>query len=238
MTHNVLLNNIDHHDLRVIARHASDYGDSVNLTPVFPTEFEEAQREYPILFQRSDEGVFQAVVLLGLDLDENLFLTDAGWQARYIPALHRRGPFMIGLQEKDDGSREPMIHVDLDDPRVSRDAGEPVFLQHGGNAPYLDHVAEVLRTIYSGLEMAPAMFATFEALDLIAPVEIEAALSEEERYSLPGFHTIAQDRLAELDSMALKQLNQSGYLRLAYMAAASLGNVSRLIDLKNRKNAG
>lgn len=231
----VLLNNIDHHDLRVIATHAVEYGDSVNLTPVFPTEFEEVQREYPILFQRDDAGAFQAVAVLGLDRDENLFLSDAGWQARYIPAVHRRGPFVIGLQEKDNGEREPMIHIDLSNPRVSREQGEPLFLQHGGNAPYLEHVTDALRTLYSGIEHAQPMYAALDAAGLLMPVEIEAALSEEEVYAFPGFYTIAQDRLAELSGEELVLLHGTGYLRLAYLAAASLGNMSRLIDLKNRK---
>ena len=239
MTQSVLLNNIDHHDLRVIARHAADYGDSVNQTLIFPTEYEDAQREYPILFRQDDAGAFQSVVLLGLDRDENLFLTAEGWQARYIPALHRRGPFMIGLQGREgEGPGEPMIHVDLDDPRVGREAGEPLFLPHGGNAPYLEHVAGVLRTLYSGLEVTQPMFAAFDALGLIQPVEIEIAINDEEQYSLPGFFTIAQDRLADLDGAALEQLSRAGYLRLAYLVGASLANVNRLIDLKNRKNAG
>lgn len=237
MTRNVLLNNIDHHDLRVVTRH--DAGDSVNLTPVFPTEFEEAQRDYPILFRRDEGGAFQAVALLGLDRDENLFLGPEGWTARHIPALHRRGPFMIGLQPQDDGSDpQPMIHVDLDDPRISREAGEPIFLPHGGNTPYLEQVAGVLRTLYAGLELAPPMFAAFDAAGLIQPVEMEIAISDEEKYNLPGFFTIDQDRLATLDGEALEALNREGWLRLAYLVAASLGNVSRLIALKNRKVAG
>ena len=238
MTNHVLLNNVDHHDLRLVTRHAAEYGDSVNLALIFPTEFEEAQRDYPILFRRGEDGGLQAVALLGLDRDENLFLGPQGWAARYIPAIHRRGPFMIGLQGQEDGPREPMIHVDLDDPRVGRDEGDPLFLPHGGNAPRLEQVAGALRTLYAGMEIAPAMFDAFDAAGLIQPVEIEIAINEEEKYDLPGFLTIAQDRLAELDGATLEALNRAGWLRLAWLVAASLGNVGRLIDLKNRKLAG
>ena len=240
MTNVVLLNNIDHHDLRVVTRHAAAYGDAVNLAAIFPTEFEDVQREYPILFRSDAGGAIQAVALLGLDRDENLFLGEGGWQGRYVPAILRRGPFSIGLREEEAGGqirREPMIHVDLDDPRVSREEGEPVFLQHGGNAPYLDHVAGVLRTLYSGMEVAGPMFAAFDALGLIQPVEIEVSLNDEESYQLPDFLTIAQDRLADLDGASLEQLNRQGYLRLAFLAAASLANVGRLIELKNRMRA-
>ncbi|MCW3848263.1 SapC family protein [Sphingomonas sp. LB-2] len=240
MTNNVLLNNVDHHDLRVTFRHGAEHGDSVNQALIFPTEYEDVQREYPILFRQDESGAFQSVVLLGLDRDENLFLGESGWAARYVPAVHRRGPFMIGLQaSKDDpDTREPMIHIDLDDPRVGREAGEPLFLPHGGNAPYLEHVAAVLRTLYSGIELAQPMFAAFDALGLIQPIELQIALDEETQYDLPGFFTIAQDRLADLGGEPLEQLNRAGYLRLAYLAAASLANVGRLIDLKNRKRAG
>ncbi|MDX1293453.1 MAG: SapC family protein, partial [Hyphomonas sp.] len=83
-----LLNNIDHPDLRVITRYGADYGDSVNLAAVYPTEFSELQREYPIFFMKDAEGAFFCVVLLGLDKGENLFLDGDRWNARYVPAIH------------------------------------------------------------------------------------------------------------------------------------------------------
>jgi hypothetical protein len=241
MTNKVLLNNVDHRDLRVAARHGPAYGDAVNQMLVFPTEYEEIQREYPILFRKDEHGDFQSIALLGLDKDENLFLGEGGWRARYVPAVQRRGPFSIGLREQHVGGEplaEPMIHVDLDDPRVGAVEGEILFLPHGGTAPYLERVTEALRLIYTGLEVGKAMFAAFEALELIRPVALEAQLSDEEHYLLPDFHTIAEDRLAGLDGAGLARLHEGGFLRAAFLAAASLGNVSRLIDLKNRRRAG
>jgi hypothetical protein len=93
---------------------------------IFPTEFAYAQREYPILFRRDSSGNLQAVALLGLDKDENLYLDDNGWNARYIPAVQQRGPFLIGFRNREvDGDvvREPVIHVDLDHPRISQTEG-------------------------------------------------------------------------------------------------------------------
>ena len=90
MTRRVLLNNVEHRDLRVRTDHSAALGDGINQVLVFPTEFEELQREYPILFRRVD-GNFQAIVLLGLDRDENLFLDESGWNARYVPAAQSCG---------------------------------------------------------------------------------------------------------------------------------------------------
>lgn len=241
MANTVLLNNIDHRDLKVITRHSPEFGDNVNQVQTFPTEFGDVQREYPIFFRKDPEtGEFQAVALLGLDKGENLFLDETGWHARYIPAIMARGPFMIGFQEQEvDGElrKEPMIHVDLDDPRVNETEGEPVFLPQGGNSPYLERVGNSLKRVYDGLELNKPMFELFDAAGLIEPVTAEIKLSETEQYTVQHYYTISQAGLAQLDGDNLEKLNKAGFLGAAFMVLNSLANVSRLIDLKNRRRA-
>lgn len=240
MTNKVLLNNVDHADLKLTIRHGAQFGDSVNQMLVFPTEFEELQREFPIFFRKDANGEFQAVALLGLDKDENLFLDESGWRSRYVPAIQQRGPFSIAMHERRIGGEmrtEPMIHVDLDDPRVSWTEGEPVFLPQGGNSPYLDHVTRVLQAIHTGLEVNRPMFAAFEEVDLIEPVRLELKLSETEQYLIPDRYTIDANKLAALDGSRLERLHARGFLRAAFHVQSSLGNVSRLIELKNAKRA-
>jgi hypothetical protein len=233
MANTVLLNNVDHHDLRVVTGHGAEFGDSVNQVLIFPTEFEAVQREYPIFFRQDASGEFQAVALLGLDRDENLFLGDDRWQGRYIPAVQQRGPFSIGLQAADAESGA-VIHVDLGHPRIDA-TGEAVFLPHGGNSPYLNHIAGVLRTIYTGIESAPAMFAAFAALDLIQPVAVDIRLADARQYMLPDLYTIGQDRFSGLGGDDLGLLHRQGFLAAALWALSSLGNVERLIELKTAR---
>ncbi len=238
MVNATLLNNIDHADLHVVVGHSAAFGDSVNQTLIFPTEFDEISGEYPILIRRDAEGTLQPVALLGLDRDENLFLDEAGWQARYIPALHRRGPFLIGFQDRRiDGehNREPTIMIDLDDPRVGRERGAALFLPHGGTSPYLAHIADVLRTIHLGVEMTTPMFAAFEALGLIEPVAVEIKLSDTESYALADYYTIPKDRFAALEGAGLERLHRDGFLGAAFAIIASLRHINRLIELKNSK---
>ncbi|WP_374294448.1 SapC family protein [Sphingomonas sp.] len=240
MTNIVLLNNVDHHDLTVLTGHGAEYGDAVNQTLIFPTEWEEAQRDYPILFRRSDDGRFHSVALLGFDRDENLFLEDGAWRARHVPALHQRGPFSIGVQRDEDGNMgEPMIHVDLDHVRVGRGGqGSPVFLPQGGNSPYLEAIATVLRRVHAGSQANDALFAALTGEGLIEPVRIEIALDDSKRYVLDDFHAIGAERMALLDGDALARLHARGYLQPAIWALSSLGNVPHLIDRKNRRLAG
>ena len=220
------LDNVDHAELRIAAGHGAAFGDAVNQIALFLPEFEEAQRHYPILFRRQDSGALQALAILGFDRDENLFLDGERWTADYVPALARRGPFMIGLE---DG--EPMIHVDLDHPRIlgdSADGGEPLFLPQGGQAPALDRAVEALRAIHVGHEAAPAMSAAFDELELARPVTLNVQVTESQSYNFKDYLAITPERVAALDGAALERLNQAGFLLPAVFAASSLANMHRL----------
>jgi len=233
MTQKVLLDNVNHHDLKVVTDYSVEYGDNVNQVLTFPSEFADIQREYPIFFRKgAGNGEYQSVALLGLDRDENLFLDDRGWNAGYVPAVHARGPFLIGIQGE---SGNPMIHVDLDNPRVNKSRGEAVFLPHGGNSPYLDRIGNILRLIHRGISVERDMFAAFGTCGLIEPVKVEIKLNDNEQYTIDQYYTVSQEKLAALDGAQLEMLNRAGYLQLAFHVIASLGNVSRLIDMKNRR---
>lgn len=235
MTNIVLLDNVDHADLRVTAGYSAEFGDAVNQTRVFPGEFEALQREYPIVFRRTDGG-FSSVVLLGLDRDENLFLRKGGWAARYVPAAHRRGPFSIGVQSGAlAGEPEAKINVDLDHARIGRPDGDLIFLRHGGAAPCLNAANDALAVVYDGLRRETAMFQAFETYGLIEPVEIGITVGEGRRYDLDDVHALSRARLAALDAEALATLHHDGWLAAALHAASSLGNIDHLIALKTRK---
>lgn len=237
MSNFVLLDNVEHKDLRVNIEHSEALGDNINQALVFPTEFMELQREYPILFRKSPEGEYFAVVLLGLDKDENLFLTSEGWNARYVPAIQERGPFSITLRESEvDGEKqvEPLINVDLDHPRISKVNGESVFLSQGGHSPYLTQVSQVLNRIHVGANAAPAFFSELEALQLIEPISIEVKLSETTQYTVPDVYTISRERLYQLNGEQLEKLNSLGLLEHCFAIMASAGNISRLIELKTK----
>lgn len=235
----VQINNIDHAELRVSPRAGAAFGDAANQALIMPAEFEEVQREFAIIFRRRDEGL-QAYALLGLDRDENLFLAGDYWTSRYVPASHQRGPFSIGMDRAagDDAGNagdnlgEPMLHVDFDDTRVGDAAGLPLFLEHGGNTPYLDHITGVLRLLYEGIETAPTAYAALDEAGLLTTVTLTVDVSEERRYTIPDVMVVDIERLAALTGEPLERLHRSGVLRLAILAAASLGTIQQLIVRK------
>lgn len=239
MANNVLLNNVSHQNLKVMTRFGAEYGDNVGSVLVFPTEFIELQKEYPILFRKDSGGQkYQAVALLGLSPDENLFLNPeqkAGWVANYIPAALAKGPFLIGRQGQSSGDNVPVIHIDLDHPKVGHDNGYPLFLEHGGNSPYLEHIASILKIIHEGVAVQNAMFHIFSELDLIEPISIEIDLKNGEKHELVGNYTINQEKLAELGGDKLEQLSRLGFLPLAYAVVTSLTNIQTLTEIKRNK---
>lgn len=241
MPNHTPLDNVAHKDLRVITRSGAQFGENVGSCVTFPTEYGDIQREYPILFRKeTSSGEFMSVALLGLQPDENLFLEGDRWDASYVPGIVARGPFLIGFREHEENGeirREPVVHVDLDNPRVSTSEGERVFLEHGGNSPYLQQVTTVLDGLNRGVPISKNMFAAFTELNLIEPVNVDVKISESEQYNLRGFYTISDEKLRNLDAESLHKLHRTGFLQAAYMVLISLNNIRRLIDRKRKRKA-
>ncbi len=235
MVNAAVLDNVEHQDIRLIERRAPEFGDAVNEAVVFPSEIPELSREYAIYFRMTQADGPQAFALLGLDPGENLFVSDGAWRARRLPAMMQRGPFLIGMRAADDGAGQPVLMLNLDDPRVSRTEGTPLFLRHGGSSPALERSANALRTIHSGLSESRAMFDAFLGAGLLAPLKIDIRLDDRTSYALPEIYSISEEALANLSGDALHQLNRAGLLALAFHIRASLGNISWIIDEKNRR---
>lgn len=240
MAKHVLLNNVQHKDTKVITRYGEEFADNVASVVAFPMEFVELQKEYPIFF-RLEDGTerFQSIALLGLQKDENLFLDDSlpsGWKADYIPAMIERGPFLIGFQQQDVTS-EPtaVVHIDMEHPKVNETEGQNVFLEHGGNSPYLNRISTCLQSIHQGMNMQGEMFKSFISLDLLEPVDVEYELASGEKCRLTGNYTVNEEKLRALSAEQLFELNQAGFLQFAFAAIASVTNVRKLINLKNKK---
>jgi hypothetical protein len=233
MTNSVLLNNVDHKDLRVITARGAEYGDDVMSAITFPSEFRSIQAHYPIVFRKSHDGVtFQPIALFGFQECENLFLGRDGWDATYVPLVIERQPFLIGV-----GGGELMVHVDLDNPRVNAAAGEPVFLPHGGTTEYLERMNSMLLTIHQGLESTPAFVSALLKHELLESFVADVELNDGSQNRLAGFYTINEDKLASLGGSVLEQLHKAGHLEAIYMAVASLSHFRDLIERKNRLHA-
>ena len=119
MANSVLLNNVDHKDLRVITTRGADYGDDVMFALTFPAEFRNVQAHYPIVFRKSADGQFQPIALFGFQDKQNLFLGPQRLGCD-LPAAHDRAAAVPHRRRR---RPQLMIHIDLDSPRISRTDG-------------------------------------------------------------------------------------------------------------------
>ncbi len=228
-----LLNNVDHKNLRIIRDYSPQYGDGEMSVVTFPQEFRAIQNEYPIFLKKNTEtGKFIPVALTGLRQNENLFLSEKGWDAQYIPASVKRRPFLIGVQPPKQGEvNQPsrLVYIDMDSPRVNEVAGDPVFLPHGGYSPYLESMVDLLEYIQYGTELNEQFVDALLAHELIEVVTLEITLKNGERNNLAGLYTINEEKLNGLAGSAAAELHTKGFLECIYMVLASQANMLKLI---------
>lgn len=229
MSNHALLNNVDHKDLRIDTGHGAALGDDVMFAPTFPGEFRNLQAHYPVVFHRSGERSFQPVALFGFSQGQNLFLDGDRWDAGYVPLAIERQPFLIGLT-----GEEPMVHIDLDHPRVATGRGTPLFREHGGISEYLERISSVLNTLHQGLQETPTFVEALLRYGLLESFVLDIEGPDGARNRFAGFHTIDEDRLRALDADAVGELHRAGHLEPVYMAVASLSNLRALIDRMQR----
>ena len=235
-----LLNDKTHKNLKVITGHSAQFDENIANTLTFPTEYGDVQREYPIFFGKNpDTGEFCSIVVFGFQAGENLFLQGEQWNASYIPAAIARGPFLIGFQNQQENGGSPaapVIQVDMDSPRISQTEGEAMFLADGSISPYAKKINSILSAIHQGMEASKSMFAAFLEYDLIEPVTLNIELNSGQKINLQGNYTIHEEKLSKLSGEALEKLNKAGYLQAAFLVIASLNNIKKLIEMKNKPN--
>ncbi|MDQ2075958.1 SapC family protein [Marinimicrobium sp. ABcell2] len=237
MPQHELLNNIDHKDIRIITERSPEYGDDVWYVPTFWREFRSVQSCYPILFQAEKaEGAFTPVTFFGFQKGENLFLSNDGWDASYVPLTVQRMPFFIGFQNKQEGGepvQERVITIDMSSPRVSRTEGRELFHEFGGNSEYLETIADILETMHRGIQENPDFIKALVDNDLLEPVTLDIQLKDGSKNQLIGFHTIDEEKFKALPAEVITDLHKTGYLEAIYSAIMSQIQFKELVRRKN-----
>jgi hypothetical protein len=229
-----VLNREKHRQLRIKTGYGAALGDAAMYAMTYPMEFRDIQGCYPILFTKdANTGGFFAVALLGFEADQNLFLQDDGWDASYIPASVRRQPFLIATGGEDD-NKDPVVSLDLDNPRVSQDEGEALFDGEGGSTEFLEKQIALLHKLHHGLQHGRGFIDTLIQHELLEQITLDITFNDGRNKSLQGFYCIAEERLYQLKGEVLESLNQAGYLQPIFMAVASLSRVRGLIERRNR----
>jgi len=229
-----VLNKEEHRQLRIKTGYGAALGDAVMYTMTYPMEFRDIQSCYPILFTKDpNTGGFFAAAVLGFEADQNLFLQDNGWDASYIPATVQRQPFLIATGGESNNV-SPMVSLDLDHPRVSRDDGEALFDINGGSTEFLNQKVALLDKLHRGLQHNSGFIDFLLQHELLEQITLDITFNDGSNRSMKGFYTISEERLYQLKGDVLESLNQAGYLQPVFMAVASLSRMRDIIERRNR----
>lgn len=190
-------------------------------------EFNEAAREYAVVFTRTPAGKVVPVALLGLRAGENLFVDAEGrWDARYIPAFVLRYPFVLAEMP------QQSLAVCIDEASgVLDDAeGEALFDAQGQETPFLKSALEFL-TQYQREHVRTAAFC--ERLDregLLKEMNARADLKDGRSFAVNGMLVVDEKKLLALPDATALAMFRSGELHLVSQHLASLSNLQKLVD--------
>jgi hypothetical protein len=237
MTDYTILNGTDHADLRVVESYGPEYGDNMHCCPAYTFEFRDLQADFPILLQEAGDMGMIPVALMGFEQGENLCIVDGAWRTLNVPAFMRKGPFAIGEHKAEGGESVRLLSIDMDDPRVSKAEGQPLFQPLGGRTDYLDHMANLLEAVYLGSEDTLAFTRELAAHDLVESVTVEITLKDGSKNQLMGFYTLNEGRIRDLSGEQLAAFAAAGHLMPMFMMLASMSNLKRLIDRKEEARA-
>lgn len=208
------------------------------LVQLIPSELVKVAREYPIFLSKNHaNGKFEFHALLGIDEQENLFLDESGsWKANYIPLDVRRMPFGIGLPSGGTNAGKPVLTIDMASPCVAHGtSGEAIFLESGNFSPLLEEAISMLDELLEGARQSAALAKVLLKHDLVEPLEIKIKLADGRAMQIGALYSINEDRLRALDDSAILELHRNDALKMAYLVAASVGNIRQLIERKNGK---
>ena len=232
-----ILNYAEHSKVKINLDRKAELGDDVMFSMTFPFEFRLVMAHYPILIyqDKNSEKTFP-IALYGFEEGENLFLDDNGWNARYIPVMVQRQPFLIGFQQKPDSDEKAhVITFDPEHPRINTEVGEMVFNDDGSYTPYLQKVMKMLESMDIGNSQNELLADALKKYDLLEPSTISITLKDGSNFELVGFSTIAEDKFEALSAEALDDLNKQKLLLPITIIMASMSNLGNLVDKRNAK---
>ena len=234
MSQHTALSSQDHRELRVATSRRAELGDGEMVCVTFPDEFRDVQAHYPIVFQKDpSSGRFNALTLMGFEQGENLFLTDRGWDAAYIPLGMDIRPFLIGRGASAESG--PSVHIDMASPRVGDANGVRLFGENGQPTDFLDVVTHKLGRVHAGFPKTDAFMQSLTEFELLEAFSMDIQLNDGSQHKLAGFHTIHEERLAALPAPDVALWHERGQLMPIFMVIASLAHFKDLIARRNAR---
>jgi len=199
---------------------------SVNSVPLTAAEFASAASEYVIVFGGTGDDAKMPVAVLGIRPDQNLYLSNGGWQAKYIPAFVRRYPFVFA--SRGNGGTLTLCIDEVFQGFNQSGRGQRLFGDDSNPTSYLSNVLNFLQQYESEFHRTQALCTKLTELNLLEPVQAQINRGSVGHVALGGFSVVNRARLRTLSAEVLAQLIRSDELELIYAHLLSLLNFAKV----------
>jgi hypothetical protein len=231
----VLLDRKNHKDTKVLPSDSFAFAAKANSLFVAGAEFNEACKEYGIVFTRVASGKIVPVVMLGLRAQENLFVTDKGeWTGRYVPAFVRRYPFVLAqLPDQALG-----VCVDESYKGLNEKEGEPLFGPDGTHTPFLQNAVDFLTEFQREYLRTEIFCQHLEEAGLFMEMNARADLVDGRTFTVAGLLIVDEKKLMQLPDAQVLKMFRAGEMHLVSMHLTSLSNMKSLVDRMVKRHGG
>lgn len=224
----VALDREKHRNLKVRATGSFAFAGKANSLYLAGVEFNEACKEFAIVFTRVGSGRTVPVAMLGLRSRENLFVDPEGkWGAGYIPAFVRRYPFVLAELS---GRTDMAVCVDEAFAGLNSAEGEPLFDATGHDTRFLQHAVDFLSRYQAEYLRTEAFCQRLEQAGLLVEMNAKADLVDGRSFTINGLLIVDEKKLLALPDATALSLFRSGELHLISMHLLSLSNMQKLVD--------
>lgn len=205
----------------------------LHAMPLSLSEFEPACRDYPIVFVTGDDGkTFNAVLVLGMQVKQNLFiLADGMWDRRaYLPAYVRRYPFCMSRVTIDGKTQTERI-VCIEESALN-DSGEALYDANGTPLAQWVVLEKLIFDYEQDLARSESLCQLIAELNLLEPFTMKAEV-DGFTMQLEGMYRITRTTLEALPADQLQRLMSAGALEKIYSHLLSLTNFRRLLNRRS-----
>jgi hypothetical protein len=226
------LDSAEHRSLK-LQMPITDWSLASNLNAMFvaAAEFGDVSRDFPIVFVKAgkeDDGsdAIAPIAVFGLTQNQNLYLENGSWRARYMPAVLRAYPFCIARVNADQFA----ICVDMAFKGAGQTQGQPLFEADGKPAQMLKDMTQHLETLEGEIQRTRQIGKRLLELDLLQDMRFDVTLPDGKQHTVDGFLTINDKKATDLPEAVVTDLHRTGMLGLMHAHWLSLGNMQRLVD--------
>jgi hypothetical protein len=202
---------------------------NTHAVPLTVDEFIDAQRHFPIVFTSGENTL--PIALMGLNEGVNTFMDENGkiTDNIYLPAYCRRYPFMLARLRED--SDELSLCFDPAAGIIGEfEEGNPLFDDNGEPSEFTKGVLDFCQKFEESGQRTKAFTERLVELGLLMDGEI--AITREGQpdnpYIYRGFQMVDENKLRELPTETVEELNKTGLLMLVHAHLFSL-NLMRVI---------